>query len=101
MNERKSLQVLERQSFRDCISLAAILFGEAVWLTGSAIALTFEEHLAASSMLLIGAMLTLLSILTTLYVVDRLRKRWGFPTLLESVSEQFYKSKEGERPAIT
>ena len=94
MSERKSPQVLERQSFRDCISLVALLFGEAVWLAGSAISLTFEEHLAASSMLLIGGMLTLLSIWTTLCVVDRLRKRWGFPTLLESLAEQVARLKQ-------
>lgn len=88
MNERKSPQLSERQSFRDCISLAAILFGEAVWTLGAAIALTFEEYLAASSMLVIGTVLTLLSIWTTLHVVDLLRKRWGVPTLRDSLTEQ-------------
>ncbi len=88
MNERKMPQASERQSFRDCISLVALLFGEAVWLIGSAISLTFEKHLAASSMLLIGGMLSLLSIWTTWSVVNRLRKRCGFPTLRVCLVEQ-------------
>ncbi len=88
VNEKTSPQMSERLLFRDHISLVAILFGVAVWSLGSAIALEFEEHLAASSMLLIGAVLMPLSIWTTLRAVDCLRKRWGFPTLRESLVDE-------------
>ena len=94
MNDYESLQEAEQKWLRRHISLAALLFGEAVWMFGGVVCLTFAEVLGAKLMLLLGSVLTLLSIGTTWFVGSRWRAYRGVPTLLESLVREVTRLKQ-------